>query len=179
MSTNLVQNATSPTDGGWTPEQRELLDRVRAFTPEQRAAALAATRASFSREDLAEIKRSQAQLQQELERIAACETLQEQEETADVWWREHITRPRVVRRITANTTPVRTVAIIKPRQREHRPAAARRSASSSTSSGSDPGDLDADHPAPSGCERCGPEVCWSVQLAAWVCERCYAEGVAR
>jgi hypothetical protein len=41
-------------------------------------------------------------------------------------------------------SPVRTVAIITPRPREHRPGGARRSASSSSTSSSDPGDPDPD-----------------------------------
>jgi hypothetical protein len=72
-----------PSTYGWTPEQLEMLEQVRAWTPEERAAALKATRESFTPAERAEIRRRQHESAKVIDRLAATETLEEQEQLAD------------------------------------------------------------------------------------------------
>jgi hypothetical protein len=145
---DLVQNATSSGGGGWSsPDQRELLGRVRAFTPEQRAAALAATRARFTPDDLRRFEERQREYQKLIARVAATETLEQAQQLAEELFPRFDDWVRGRNQIQSTPTrQPRLVAVIRPRNgqrdREHRPAQTRRAASSSSTSSSDPGDPD-------------------------------------
>jgi hypothetical protein len=119
----------------------EAVTVVLMLTPAQ-AEALAATRTRFTPEQIAEIKRRERESQKVLERLAATETLEEQQRLAneicpsfDDWIKG---RNRVL------STPARrprTVAAIVPRgARTQAAPRERRESSSSRSSGQDPGD---------------------------------------
>jgi hypothetical protein len=124
----------------------ELLERVRAFTPERRKAALEATRASITPEERTEIEIRQRQHEKLSNRLAATETLEEQQQQLadelyprfDAWVR---TRNQIKARLARAP---RLVAIIRPRPRgagKPRAQAARSSAASG-----DSGDPDLDDP---------------------------------
>jgi hypothetical protein len=134
----LVQDVTS--GGGWTPEQREMLERVRAFTPEERAAALEATRATlnFTR---AVFERRQRKSEALLLRMADS-TPEECVRLDDEFWRDLRAENRIMAVRRAKTGAVRLVAVIRPRSRgAGRPRAqAARSSAKSGDSGDDAGD---------------------------------------
>jgi hypothetical protein len=99
----------------------------------------------FTPAERAEIKRRQREGEKLIARLAATETLEEQEHLADELWPQFDDWIRGRNRIQATPTRrPRLVPVIRPRTgqraREHRPAATRRSSSSSSTSSSDPGE---------------------------------------
>jgi hypothetical protein len=139
---DLVQDDTS--GGGWTPwtpEQRATLKRVRAFTPEQRAAALEATRASITPEERAVFEERQRRTEALLLKMADS-TPEECVQLDDEFWRDLRAENRIMAVRRAKTRPVRLVAVIRPRSRgAGRPRAqATRSSAASGDSGDEPGD---------------------------------------
>jgi hypothetical protein len=137
----------------WTPEQLELLERVRAFTPEERAVALEAGRTSlnFTQEESDELLEQNAR---SIDWIAAADTPEEMEHRADQVWAERIEHPRMARRIAAAfRAKLRPMVVRAPRRANGasgRPRAA--AARSSAKSGDSPGDADlADEPPAPGC----------------------------
>jgi hypothetical protein len=147
-----MSSTTERAGGGWTPEQRKLLEEVRAYTPEQRAAALEKTRAQFTAQDIAEIELRQRKSEKIIARLAATETSEEQERLANELCPAHDNWCRGRNRIQAARrmkTPAPGAGRMRAgRAREHRAAPSRRTSSSSTTSSSDPGS-DSDEPAPS------------------------------
>jgi hypothetical protein len=94
----------------------------------------------FSPAEREAFEQRQRQWQATLERIAAAPTLEESQRIGEAWWRENIEQPRAARRIKAARQP-RVIAVImpRPRAREQRPAATRRTSSSSRTASQDPG----------------------------------------
>jgi hypothetical protein len=147
------------------------------FTPAEREA-LEALRRRFTPEDLAEIEKRQRESAKLIARLAATDTLEEQQRLADELCPRFDAWIRGRNRIQA--TPARRprlVPVIKPRagerQREHRPATTRRASSSSSTSSQDPGDDHAEeltrrirrHVA-SGLALCGPDTLAAPRLRA-------------
>jgi hypothetical protein len=133
----------------WTPEQLELLERVRNFTPEERAAALEATRArlNLTPEERDELLERNART---IDWIAAADTPEEQERRGAQAWAEQVERPRMARRIAAAfRAKLRPVAARAPR-RTNGPAGRPRAAAtrSSSRSGDSPDDGDSEPPPP-------------------------------
>jgi hypothetical protein len=132
----------TPTRAEHLRRDAEELAWLQALTPEQRAEAIEATRTRFTWDDLREIKRRRRESQKMTARLAATETLEEQQQRAkeivprfDRWVRG---RNRIRRTRAMRTTIVRTSTMPRTRAREHCPQRHRRRATSRTASGEDP-----------------------------------------
>ena len=103
---------------------------------------VSSTSLQFTAADRKAAEQRQGEIDAELARMAAADSVEEMEEIADRSWRRSVERLRAIRRARATrrrAAPVVTTHV-RPREREHRPAETRRSSSSSRTSGSDPGD---------------------------------------